>query len=107
MLALFRYGSPPVWYQRMMWVCGLVAVAMWLYFTVIHMQLIDRMREGQTDLFDALIGFPLVLALTVVIYASVLWVLKWALIFVAPHVLTMPPDDSSHFELDANDHQSQ
>ncbi len=107
MLSLFRYGSPPVWYQRTMLGCGLAAVAVWLYFTVIHMQLIQRMREGQTDLFDALIGFPLVLALTVVIYASVLWLLKWGLIFVAPHTLTMPVDELSHFELDANDHNNQ
>ena len=93
MLELFRYAAPPVWYHRLMVILSLGMAFIWLYFTVIHKQLVQRMLEGNTDLLDALIGFQLILELTVVIYASVFWLLKWLLILVAPQYLTLPPNE--------------
>lgn len=101
MLDHFRYGQLPKPIARLLFILGLTAALAWLYFSIIEKQLIDRLLSGQTELLDALIGFPLVLALAIVVYAIIVWALKIVIIFLAPHWIEMPAED----ELDANDHQ--
>ncbi|MBF6056894.1 MULTISPECIES: hypothetical protein [Thiomicrorhabdus] len=71
------------WFQSI----SLVAVVVWLYFTFVEKSLISRLFEGQALLIDLLLGLPLVLALAVVIYASVFWTLKLILVLAFPQFL--------------------
>ena len=91
-LELFRYGrGPRVWHFLMglsAWLCAIG----WLYFAFISKQFIQRMIEGQAELLDALIGLPLILALTLVIYASVYWAIKLILIIAQPNAFILPPE---------------
>ncbi|WP_156018276.1 hypothetical protein [Thiomicrospira pelophila] len=93
MLDLFRYAHPSKRLHQIMVLISSAASVIWLYYTIIAQQLLPRMIKGETELLDALIGFPLVLALAIVIYAIVYWSIKWFIIFVAPQKLTLPPEE--------------
>lgn len=103
MFDLFRYAQPIKWLHQLMSFVSLLAAVLWLYFSVIHKQLMQRMIDGQAELLDALIGFPLVLALAIVIYASVYWFIKWLLIMFWPQSLTLPPETEEHFDPSQDD----
>ncbi|WP_319379645.1 hypothetical protein [Thiomicrorhabdus sp.] len=72
-----------IWFQ----ILSLGAVILWLYFTFIEKSLVSKVFEGQALLIDLLFGLPLVLALAVVIYASVFWSLKLVLVIAFPQFL--------------------
>lgn len=100
MLDHFRYGQLPKPIHRLMVAIGLFAGVSWLYFSIIEKQLIERLISGQAELLDALIGFPLVLALAVVVYAIIVWAIKLLIILIAPHWIELPAED----ELDSAHH---
>lgn len=102
MLDLFRYGVLPRSMHLIMLGLGWLAALYWLYFTIIHKELLQRLLKGETHLLDALVGFPLILALAVVVYAIVFWLLKVVVILIAPHRLTMPKEEGEH-EFDPSD----
>lgn len=93
MLDLFRYAHPSKKLHLTMVLASSSAALTWLYYTIVNQQLLPRMLKGETELLDALIGFPLVLALSIVIYAIVYWSIKWLIIFIAPQKLTLPPEE--------------
>lgn len=102
MLDLFRYAHPPKKTQRLMVLVSSIAALFWLYFSIIQQQLLQRMLEGKAQILDALIGFPLVIALAIVIYATVYWFIKWIIILLAPQTLTLPPEEDE-VEFDPSD----
>ena len=59
---------------------SLASVVGWLYFTFIHKNLMQMLFEGQALIVDLVFGLPLVLALAVVVYATVFWVFKLILV---------------------------
>ncbi|MBE0493357.1 MAG: hypothetical protein IBX48_03360 [Thiomicrospira sp.] len=106
MLDLFRYAHPSKKLHQIMVLISAIAALMWLYYTVVAQQLLPRMIKGETELLDSLIGFPLILALAIVIYAIVYWSIKWLIIFIAPQKLSLPPEeDEVEFDPSTQDDQ--
>lgn len=104
LLELFRYGHLPKKVHQLMFWAGLVAAGFWLNFSIIKMQLWPRLLAGETELLDALIGFPLVLALAIVVYAVVFWAIKLVIILTYPQWLTLPPEaDEVEFDPSRDD----
>lgn len=106
MFDLFRYAHPSKKLHQIMVLVSAAAALLWLYYTIIAQQLLPRMIKGETELLDALIGFPLVIALAIVIYAIVYWSIKWLIIFIAPQKLTLPPEEHEE-EFDPSTHDNQ
>lgn len=104
MLEYFRYGQLPKSINQIMTALGLSAAIIWLYYSIVEKRLMDRLLTGQAELLDALIGFPLVLALAIVIYATVVWSIKLSIIFIAPKLITLPPQDELEFTDDETSH---
>lgn len=92
LLELFRYGQLPKWAHRGLLLASLMAASYWLYFSIVKMELLPRLLAGETLILDAIVGFPLVLALAIVVYAVVYWATKIVFIILSPHWLTLPPD---------------
>lgn len=106
MLDLFRYAHPSKKLHQIMVLISAFAALMWLYYTVVAQQLLPRMIKGETELLDSLIGFPLILALAIVIYAIVYWSIKWLIIFISPQKLSLPPEeDEVEFDPSTQDDQ--
>ncbi|WFE68448.1 hypothetical protein P8S54_09590 [Thiomicrospira sp. R3] len=91
MLELFRYGQLPKLAHRGLLFASLAAALYWLYFSIVKMELLPRLLAGETLILDAIVGFPLVLALAIVVYAIVYWAIKIVMIIAYPHWLTLPP----------------
>ena len=99
MLCLFRNTKLHPTLNLMGIIVSLAAVAAWLYFTFIHKNLFTMLFEGQALIVDLVFGLPLVLALAVVVYATVYWTFKLIIIALLPqytlHIDPQEPDDSS------------
>jgi hypothetical protein len=92
LMELFRYGHLPARVHYFLLALGAAAAFYWLHFAVIKMALLPRLMAGETLLLDAIVGFPLVLAMAIVVYGIVFWFIKLVLIMLYPHWLTLPPD---------------
>lgn len=92
LMELFRYGQLPVKVHYFLLALGAAAASYWLYFAVVKMELLARLMAGETLILDAIVGFPLVLAMAIVFYGIVFWFIKLVLIILYPHWLTLPPD---------------
>lgn len=66
---------------------SLFAVIAWLYFTFIEKELFNKLFQGQALIVDLVFGLPLVLALAVVVYATVYWMLKLLIILLLPKAI--------------------
>lgn len=105
MLELFRYGKLPKLAHLGLVVASLAASFYWLYFAVIKMELLPRLLAGETLILDAVVGFPLILSLAIVVYAIVYWSVKIVMIVAYPHWLTLPAghNDPDEVEFDPVD----
>lgn len=108
MLCLFRNTKLHPQLNRYVVLISLFAVIAWLYFTFIEKSLIRKLFEGQALIVDLVFGLPLVIALAVVVYATVFWTLKVIIIMTMPQAIihidpteeeqTMMSDDLSELE---------
>ncbi|WP_044406202.1 hypothetical protein [Thiomicrospira microaerophila] len=103
LMALFRYGKLPKITHQLLLAASLIAASYWLYFAIVKMQLLPRFLAGEALILDAVVGFPLVLALAIVVYAVVFWLVKLMVIIFYPSWLTLPSDyyddaDESYFD---------
>jgi len=76
MLCLFRNTQIHTSLNRYAVLISLSAVVAWLYFTFVEKDLFNKLIEGKALIVDLVFGLPLVLALAIVVYATVYWVLK-------------------------------
>ncbi len=90
---LFLYGTLTPGLRKISEIAGAISVISWLYFTFIYKRFIVRFLEGSLTLVDLLVGLPLVIALAVVIYATVVWLIKWLVILFSPQHVVPPRDD--------------
>ncbi|WP_321323348.1 hypothetical protein [Thiomicrorhabdus sp.] len=94
MLCLFRNTKLQPNMNLFAILISLASVIGWLYFTFIHKNLFEMLFEGQALIVDLVFGLPLVLALAVVIYATVYWVFKLIVILLLPSmVVHVDPED--------------
>jgi hypothetical protein len=100
LMALFRYGRLPRLVHQLLLATSFLAAAYWLYFAVVKMQLLPRFLEGEALILDAVVGFPLVLALAIVVYAIVFWIVKIILIILYPSWLSLPREYYDDLEQD-------
>ncbi|GAB6070296.1 hypothetical protein JCM30760_13930 [Thiomicrorhabdus hydrogeniphila] len=96
MLCLFRNTKLHPLLNLIAILLSLSSVVGWLYFTFVHKNLFEMLFEGQALIVDLVFGLPLVLALAVVIYATVFWVFKLIIILLLPKmVLHIDPNDDN------------
>jgi len=96
MLCLFRNTKLHPTLNIIAILISLASVIGWLYFTFVHKNLFEMLFEGQALIVDLVFGLPLVLALAVVIYATVFWVFKLIIILVLPSmVVHLDPNDNA------------
>lgn len=103
LLDLFRYARLVEPWGKIFNFIGWIAALSWLYFAIIHKELVAKILAGQAELMDLLIGLPLVLALAIVIYASVVWSFKLVVIFVRPSWLYTLEEDEAFYASDEID----
>jgi len=94
MLCLFRNTKIHPSLNKYAILLSLTAVLGWLYFTFIEKSLLKKLFEGQALIVDLVFGLPLVLALAIVVYATVYWLLKLLVIVLLPQAIVhIEPDD--------------
>jgi len=94
MLCLFRNTKIDSRINHYVVLISLFAVVAWLYFTFVEKALMQKLFDGQALIVDLVFGLPLVLALAIVIYATVYWTLKLLIIFLLPQFVThIEPED--------------
>ena len=95
MLCLFRNTKIHPSIDRFAQLFSWLAVAYWLYFTFIEKALMSKLFEGKALIVDLVFGLPLVLAMAVVVYATIYWLIKLIIIFLLPQAIEkIEPDDS-------------
>lgn len=72
---------------------SLAATLWWLYFAFIEKDLMSKISSGQALIVDLVFGLPLVLALAVMVYATVYWSLKLLLVLFFPKALVAKPEE--------------
>ena len=87
MLCLFRNSRIHPKLDKYAILASLMSVLAWLYFAFIEKALMDKLIEGKALIVDLVFGLPLVLALAVVVYATVYWTLKILLIYLLPQAI--------------------
>lgn len=98
MLCLFRNTRfHPKFYPWMVALSWL-AVFFWLEFAFIEKALVEKIFAGHAMLVDLVFGLPLVLALSIVIYAMVYWTAKVICIFAFPMLVEQVPDEVAPLE---------
>lgn len=94
MLCLFRNTKIDPRFNKYVVLLSLLSVVFWLYFTFIEKALLQKLFAGQALIVDLVFGLPLVLALAVVIYATVYWTFKVVIILLLPQLVThIEPED--------------
>jgi len=99
MLCLFRNTKIHPKLNKYAILISLIAVLGWLYFTFIEKNLLQKLFEGQALIVDLVFGLPLVLALAIVVYATVYWVLKLLLIVLVPQAIVHIESDDIHTDV--------
>ncbi|WP_040725052.1 hypothetical protein [Thiomicrorhabdus sp. Kp2] len=95
MLCLFRNTKLHPALNLMAIIVSLASVIGWLYFTFIHKNLMQMLFEGQALIVDLVFGLPLVLALAIVVYATVFWTFKLIIILLLPQfVVHIDPEEN-------------
>lgn len=87
MLCLFRNSKIHPKLDKYAILASLMSVFAWLYFAFIEKALMSKLLEGKALIVDLVFGLPLVLALAVVVYATVYWTLKIILIYLLPQAI--------------------
>lgn len=103
MLCLFRNTKLHPTINLFAIIISLASVAGWLYFTFIHKNLMKMVMEGQALIVDLVFGLPLVLALAVVVYATVYWVLKLLVILLMPKFIIHIDSEEVHHSMQQDD----
>jgi len=94
MLCLFRNTKLQPNINLFAILISLASVIGWLYFTFVYKNLFEMLFAGQALIIDLVFGLPLILALAVVIYATVYWFIKLIVILLLPKlVVRVDPDD--------------
>ena len=94
MLCLFRNTKIHPNLNKYAVLISLTAVLAWLYFTFIEKSLLQKLFDGQALIVELVFGLPLVLAIAVVVYATVYWVLKLLVIVILPQAIVhIEPED--------------
>lgn len=99
MLCLFRNTKIHPRLNKYAILVSLIAVLGWLYFTFIEKNLLQKLFEGQALIVDLVFGLPLVLALAIVVYATVYWVLKLLVIVLLPQAIVHIDSDDVHADV--------
>lgn len=99
MLCLFRNTKIHPRLNKYAILVSLMAVLGWLYFTFIEKNLLQKLFEGQALIVDLVFGLPLVLALAIVVYATVYWVLKLLVIVLLPQAIVHIDSDDVHADV--------
>lgn len=110
MLCLFRNTKLHSKINLIVVLFSLMSVIGWLYFTFVEKSLMQKLFAGQALIVDLVFGLPLILALAVVVYATVFWALKLIIIFTIPSaIIHINPDDknSDYLEEDIEDLENQ
>jgi len=110
MLCLFRNTKLHPKINQVVVLLSLMSVIGWLYFTFIEKSLMQKLFAGQALIVDLVFGLPLILALAVVVYATVFWALKLIIIFTMPSaIIHIDPEDenSNYLEEDINELENQ
>ncbi|WEJ63729.1 hypothetical protein [Thiomicrorhabdus lithotrophica] len=106
MLCLFRNTKIHPRLNKYAILVSLIAVLGWLYFTFIEKSLLQKLFEGQALIVDLVFGLPLVLALAIVVYATVYWVLKLLVIVLLPQAIVHIESDDVHADVLEEDIES-
>jgi len=106
MLCLFRNTKIHPRLNKYAILVSLIAVLGWLYFTFIEKSLLKKLFEGQALIVDLVFGLPLVLALAIVVYATVYWVLKLLVIVLLPQAIVHIESDDVHADVLEEDIES-
>ena len=99
MLCLFRNTKIHPRLNKYAILVSLIAVLGWLYFTFIEKNLLQKLFECQALIVDLVFGLPLVLALAIVVYATVYWVLKLLVIVLLPQAIIHIDSDEVHADV--------
>lgn len=99
MLCLFRNSKIHPRLDRYAILASWLSVFAWLYFAFIEKSLMGKLIEGKALIVDLVFGLPLVLALAVVVYAMVYWLLKIIVIFLLPQAIVHIDPNEQNTEL--------
>jgi len=87
MFDLFRHYRMKPKLHRYAVLFSLSIVLAWLYFSFIEKSFVGKMLSGEALIVDLVLGLPLVLMFTVIVYACAYWSCKWLVIFFLPHAM--------------------
>ncbi|MEA1988381.1 MAG: hypothetical protein U9N57_04120 [Pseudomonadota bacterium] len=99
MLCLFRNTKIHPGLNKYAILVSLIAVLGWLYFTFIEKSLLQKLFDGQALIVDLVFGLPLVLALAIVVYATVYWLLKLLVIVLLPQAIVHIESEDIHADV--------
>ncbi len=66
---------------------SLGAVAAWLYFSFIEKSFVGKMISGEAQIVDLVLGLPLVMMFTIIVYACAYWFCKLLVISLLPRAM--------------------
>ncbi|MCF6344993.1 MAG: hypothetical protein L3J00_00830 [Thiomicrorhabdus sp.] len=84
---LFRHHRIEPKLNRYAVLLSLGGVIGWLYFSFIEKSFVGKMISGDALIVDLVLGLPLVLMFTIIVYACVYWSCKLLIIFLLPQAL--------------------
>ncbi len=84
---LFRHHRIEPKLNRYAVLLSLGAVIGWLYFSFIEKSFVGKMISGDALIVDLVLGLPLVLMFTIIVYACAYWSCKLLIIFLLPQAL--------------------
>ena len=87
MLYLFRHYRIEPKLNRYAVLLIFSVVAIWLYFSFVEKSFVGKMISGDALIVDLVLGLPLVLMLTIIVYACAYWSCKLIIIFLLPQAM--------------------
>ncbi|HIE39962.1 MAG TPA: hypothetical protein EYP76_00845 [Thiomicrorhabdus sp.] len=66
---------------------SLSAVIGWLYFSFIEKSFVGKMMSGEAQMVDLVLGLPLVMMFTIIVYACAYWFCKLLVIALLPRAM--------------------
>lgn len=83
----FRYYRIEPKLNRYAVLFSLSAVIGWLYFSFIEKSFVGKMISGEALIVDLVLGLPLVMMFTIIVYACAYWFCKIFVIFLLPRAM--------------------
>lgn len=97
---LFRHHRIESKLNRYAVLLSLSAVIGWLYFSFIEKSFVGKMISGDALIVDLVLGLPLVLMFTIIVYACAYWSCKLLIIFLLPQALIPYQQEDSRQEVE-------